>query len=349
MPESFDLNCPVPFSDSDRVLMSHGGGGSMSHRLLHDLFIKILGNPYLNKEHDGAILEVEGVRLAFSTDSYVIDPVFFPGGNIGELAVNGTVNDLACCGAIPLYLSLGLIIEEGFPMEDLSRITKSIREAADKAGVLVVTGDTKVVGKGKGDKIFINTSGIGKVLEGVNISPDTARPGDVVLLSGTLADHGVAIMAARNSLDFQTSVRSDTASLNHMIQKILETSKTVHVLRDPTRGGLASTLNEIARASETGIVIDETSVPVREEVNGLCEILGLDPMYIANEGKLVVILPEEDAARVLEVMKSFPEGKDAALIGRVTPEHPRLVRLKTPLGTSRVLDMISGEQLPRIC
>ncbi|MFN8207642.1 MAG: hydrogenase expression/formation protein HypE [Bacteroidales bacterium] len=208
MPESFELNCPVPYSDSDRILMSHGGGGSMSNRLLHDMFFKILGNPYLNKEHDGAILDMDGVRIAFSTDSYVIDPVFFPGGNIGELAVNGTVNDLACCGAVPLYLSLGLILEEGFPMEDLRRITESIREAADKAGVLVVAGDTKVVGKGKGDKIFINTSGIGKVKEGVNISPDNARPGDVVVLSGTLADHGVAIMAARNNLDFQTSVKA---------------------------------------------------------------------------------------------------------------------------------------------
>src|SRR5512133_1844788 len=349
MPESFELNCPVPFSDSQFVLLAHGGGGSMSNRLFHNLFLKTLGNEYLNKEHDGAIMEIEGIRLAFSTDSYVIDPIFFPGGNIGELAVNGTVNDLACCRAKPLFLSLALIIEEGFPMEDLARITQSVREAADKAGVLIVTGDTKVVGKGKGDKIFINTSGIGKVYEGVNISPEAAKPGDAVILSGYLADHGIAIMAARNGLDFQTTVKSDTMPLNGMVDAILEFTREVHVLRDPTRGGLASTLNEIARSSDAGIDIDEMAVPVRDEVAGLCEILGLDPMYIANEGKLVVIVPGEMATEVLNAMKAHPEGADACIIGKITAEHPRLVRLKTSLGTNRVLDMISGEQLPRIC
>jgi hydrogenase expression/formation protein HypE len=349
MPESFELNCPVPFTDSPKVLMAHGGGGSLSNKLIHELFIHHLGNKYLNEEHDGAILEIEGIKLAFSTDSYVIDPIFFPGGNIGELAVNGTVNDLSCCGAQPLFLSLGLIIEEGLSMEDLTRITVSIREAARKAGVFIVTGDTKVVGKGKGDKIFINTSGIGRVADGVNISPRNAQAGDLILLSGYLADHGIAIMASRNGLEFQTGIKSDTMPLHDLVAEILKVTTDIHVLRDPTRGGLASTLNEIARSSKVGIVIDEATVPVREEVAGLCEILGLDPMYIANEGKLVVFVPEKYGDLVLRAMQEHEAGTDSAIIGKVVSEHSGRVRLKTSIGTSRVLDMISGEQLPRIC
>jgi len=349
MDESFQMSCPLPVNDYDKVLLAHGGGGSMSNRLIHDLFMKHLGNPYLNEEHDGAILPVGNIRLAYTTDSYVIDPIFFPGGNIGELAVYGTVNDLSCCGADPQFLSLGLIIEEGLPMETLETITISIQNAAAKAGVQIVTGDTKVVGKGKGDKVFINTSGIGTIPDGVHIAPRRAKEGDVVILSGYIADHGVAIMAARNGLEFQTPVKSDTAPLNGLVKEILNITNDIHVLRDPTRGGLASVLNEISSVSATGMEIDEAAIPVREEVKGLCEILGLDPLYIANEGKLVVILPGEYAPDVLNTMRKFPIAEKAAVIGRVVAEHPGLVKLRTTIGTHRILDMISGEQLPRIC
>jgi len=341
--------CPIPKSDYEHVLLAHGGGGKLTRQLIEKMFYAELGNEYLTRGHDGAFLPSPGQTLAFTTDSFVVDPIFFPGGNIGDLAINGTVNDLACCGAIPRYISLGFILEEGLPMAELWEIVKSIRKAAHKAGVHIVTGDTKVVGKGKGDKIFINTSGIGEVMEGTSIGPEQCRPGDVVLINGTIADHGIAIISKREGLGFETSVRSDTASLNAMITDVLGKYKSVHVLRDPTRGGLASALNEISEASQTGIVLHEDRIGVSESVRGACEIMGFDPLYIANEGKMLLIVPREDAQGVLEKLKSHPEGKEAAIIGEVTGDHPGMVRLKTTIGTTRIVDMISGEQLPRIC
>jgi len=349
MSDQISFSCPIPMPGYDKITLAHGGGGSFSYKLLHELIFKYLNSEPLATEHDGAVVEINGVKLAFSTDSYVIDPVFFPGGNIGELAVYGTVNDIACCGAKPLFLSLSLIIEEGLPVEQLEIILASVRRAADRAGVSVVTGDTKVVGHGKGDKIFVNTSGVGLVYTNANISPRRAEPGDAVLLSGTIADHGIAIMASRSGMDFRTSIQSDSAPLNEMIDLLLKAVPDVHVLRDPTRGGLASTLNEIARSSGMGIYIDENLIPLKEEVKGVCEILGLDPLYIANEGKLVVIVPAGEAGKALDVLRSHSLGKQASLIGNVTSEYPGTVRMKTSIGTNRIVDMISGEQLPRIC
>jgi len=349
MSDQINFSCPIPLSGYDKITLAHGGGGSFSYKLLHELIFKYLNSEPLAMEHDGAVMDINGVKLAFTTDSYVIDPVFFPGGNIGELAVYGTVNDIACCGAKPLFLSLSLIIEEGLPVEQLETIIASVKKAADRTGVVVVTGDTKVVGHGKGDKIFINTSGIGVVHANANISPRRAEPGDAVLLSGTIADHGIAIMASRSGLEFRTSILSDSAPLNDMIELLLSAIPDVHVLRDPTRGGLASTLNEIARSSNTGMHIDENLIPVKEEVKSVCEILGLDPLYIANEGKLVVIVPGNVAGKALDILRSHPLGRQASIIGTVTSDHPGMVRMKTSIGTNRIVDMISGEQLPRIC
>jgi len=349
MSDQLNFSCPIPLSGYDKITLAHGGGGSFSYKLLHELVFKYLNSEPLALEHDGAVMDLNGVKIAFSTDSYVIDPVFFPGGNIGELAVYGTVNDIACCGAKPLFLSLSLIIEEGLPVDQLETIIASVKRAADRAGVVIVTGDTKVVGHGKGDKIFINTSGVGLVRTNANISPRRAAPGDAVLLSGTIADHGIAIMAARSGLEFRTSILSDSAPLNDMIELLLNEIPDVHVLRDPTRGGLASALNEIARSSGAGIHIEENLIPVKEEVKGVCEILGLDPLYIANEGKLVVILPADAASKALDILRNHPLGRQASLIGTVTSEYPGMVRMKTAIGTNRIVDMISGEQLPRIC
>lgn len=349
MADQLNFSCPIPLSGYDKITLAHGGGGSFSYKLLHELIFKYLNSEPLAVEHDGAILDINGVKLAFSTDSFVIDPIFFPGGNIGELAVYGTVNDIACCGAKPMFISLSLIIEEGLPIDQLETILASIKYASDKASVSVVTGDTKVVGNGKGDKIFINTSGIGLVYPNANISPGRATPGDAILLSGTIADHGVAIMASRSGLKFNTSLVSDTAPLNDLIEDLLKELPEIHVLRDPTRGGLASALNEIARSSHTGIFIEEKMIPIKEEVKGLCEILGLDPLYIANEGKLLVILPAEFSSKALEILHQHPVGSNAALIGYVNAEHLEVVRMKTSIGTHRIVDMISGEQLPRIC
>jgi hydrogenase expression/formation protein HypE len=345
----FTLNCPIPLKDYDKVLLAHGGGGKLSDQLIRKMIFPSLTNELLNKAHDGAVMTIGNQRIAFSTDSYIVQPIFFPGGNIGELAVNGTVNDLSCCGAKPLYLSLAFIIEEGFPMEDLWKIVQSIARSAEIAGVQVVTGDTKVVEKGKGDKIFINTSGIGIVYEGVEISPARCKPGDCILINGYIADHGIAVMASRQGLQFETSIQSDTAPLNGLVETILQASSQVHVLRDPTRGGLASSLNEIAFASNTGIILDENSIPVREEVKGACEILGFDPLYIANEGKILVFVPEAEAETVLRAMRSHPHGQQSEIIGKVTAESPGLVRIRTQIGSTRIVDMISGEQLPRIC
>jgi len=346
---NFDAVCPIPITEYDKVMLAHGGGGSLSNKLIEKMFFSEFDNEFLNKMHDGAVFNSEKGKIAFSTDSFVVQPIFFPGGNIGELAVYGTVNDLACCGAVPKYLSLGFIIEEGLPMESLWKIVQSIKYAADRAGVKIVTGDTKVVEKGKGDQIFINTSGVGYVKEGVNISPENCKPGDKIIVSGTIGDHGISIMSLRAGLQFESSIESDTAPLNGMVQEILNVSDKVNVLRDPTRGGLASTLNEIASSSEKGIILYEDKIPVREDVKGACEMLGLDPLYVANEGKLLVFVAEEDAENVLDIMRKNEFGKDAAIIGEVQNSDDKIVKLKTTIGTTRIVDMISGEQLPRIC
>jgi hydrogenase expression/formation protein HypE len=347
--QGFPMSCPVPIQDYEKVLLAHGGGGRLTHQLIEKLFLPELRNPYIDLLHDGAILPSPGQQIAFSTDSYVVQPIFFPGGNIGELAIYGTVNDLACCGAKPMYVSLALIIEEGLEMTVLWEIVRSIRQAAERAGVLVVTGDTKVVDRGKGDRIFINTSGIGWIPEGVHISPKNCQPGDKILLSGAIAEHGIAILSSRTGLAFETEIRSDMAPLNGLVDALLQQSKNIRVLRDPTRGGLAGALYEIACSSGYRIRIEENAIPVDEPVRGACEILGLDPMYIANEGKLIAIVTPEEADRLLETMKKHPMGKRASLIGEVTKEKKPPVQMITSIGTSRIIDQISGEQLPRIC
>lgn len=341
--------CPLPITDYKHVLLAHGGGGKLSKQLIERMFLPQFRNEYLDPLHDGAVVSVNGVRLAFSTDSYVVNPIFFPGGTIGDLAVNGTVNDLAMCGAVPLYLSAAFIIEEGLSMDDLWKVVISMRDAAEKAGVMLVTGDTKVVDRGKGDKVFINTSGVGILAEGVDINPKHARVGDKIILSGTIADHGIAIMSVREGLEFDTPLQSDSAPLNGLVQLMLDASKKIHVLRDPTRGGVASSLNEIASSSNLGIRIIEERIPISEEVRGACEILGLDPLYVANEGKLLAVVSQDDAEGVLRTMQRHPLGRNAAIIGEVIENHPGTVIMKSRIGGNRVVDMISGEQLPRIC
>jgi len=343
------MTCPLPISDYKKVLLAHGGGGNLSHQLIQKMFFSQFSNSFLNEEHDGAVIPVKEGRIAFSTDSYVVHPIFFPGGNIGELAVNGTVNDLAMCGAKPLFISAGFIIEEGLPMEELWQIVLSMRKAAEAAGVQIVTGDTKVVDNGKGDKIFINTSGIGLIAPGINISPKNCSEGDIIILSGRIADHGIAIMSAREGIEFETQIVSDTAPLNSLVEVMLNTSRNIHVLRDPTRGGLASALNEIAMTSGKSIIIEENNIPIAEEVKGACEILGFDPLYIANEGKLVAFVAETDAEKVLNAMRSHPLGKESVIIGKVAAGNTGSVVMKTSIGSTRIVDMLSGEQLPRIC
>jgi hydrogenase expression/formation protein HypE len=343
------FSCPIPISDYPTVLLAHGGGGKLSQQLIGKMIVPEFSNDQLSRLHDGAVLELGGARLAFSTDGYVVKPIVFPGGSIGELAVNGTVNDLAMCGARPLYLSCALIIEEGFAMDGLWQVIRSMQAAAATAGVTLVTGDTKVVERGKGDGIFITTSGIGLILPGVIIDPGRARPGDRILLSGSIADHGIAIMSVREGLQFETTVRSDTAPLNGMVASILEACPGIHVMRDPTRGGVASVLNEIAAAASVGIRIEEDRIPVAEEVRGACELLGFDPLYVANEGKMIAFVPKEQADSVLRIMRAHPLGRDAADIGEVVAGHPGVVTMRTRVGGSRVVDMMSGEQLPRIC
>lgn len=333
----------------DRILLDHGSGGRASHELIERIFVPRFQNPVLNDLNDSAVFELNGARLAFTTDSYVVDPIFFPGGDIGSLAVCGTVNDLAMRGARPHYLSVGFIIEEGFPVKDLEQILLSMERAAREAGVSVVTGDTKVVPKGNADKIFINTSGVGLIPEGIDIAGQNARPGDAVLVSGTIGDHGLTILSKREGLSFESTLKSDAAPLNHLVREMIEAGAEIHVLRDPTRGGLATTLNEIARQSNVGIEIREEAVPIRESVAAAAEILGLDPFYIANEGKLIAVLPALQAEAVLKVMKRNPYGQQAALIGEVKAENPGKVVLKTNIGGKRLMDMLAGEQLPRIC
>lgn len=334
---------------TDKILLDHGSGGKISHSLTADIMLPIFNNPILSQLDDGAIFDLEGKRFAFSTDSYVVDPIFFPGGNIGDLAINGTVNDIAMCGATPLYLSAGLIIEEGFPVSDLKIIIKGMGAAADMAGVKVVTGDTKVVPKGAVDKIFINTSGIGLIPEHVNIAGHNARVGDKIIISGSIADHGITVLTQREGMTFSSTVTSDTAPLNHMVKSMLSVSRDIHVLRDPTRGGVGTTLNEIAISSKVGIRIHEERLPVKNEVTGICELLGFDPLYIANEGKLIAFVGQDDAENVLSAMKKDKYGKDASIIGEVVSDSPGKVFMQTRIGGSRIVDMLTGEQLPRIC
>ena len=346
---SIQLNCPMPKLDFDVITLGHGSGGLLTHRLLDAGVFKLLENEFLNEQHDGAFLDLPG-KVAYTTDSFVISPIFFPGGNIGELAVNGTVNDLAMCGAIPKYLSLGFIIEEGLRMDDLWEIILGVKHAAAQAGVQIVTGDTKVVERGKGDQIFINTTGIGVVHPAANIRIGRIRPGDKIILSGEVATHGIAIMSVREGLEFETDILSDSTNLNFLVKKLLdECGADVHFLRDPTRGGVATTLNEVAKKSGLGIELVQAQIPVNEQVEGACEMLGLDPLYVANEGKFLIVVAPEVADQVVQILRSDPKGKQVAVIGEVTELHPRQVILKSRIGGRRVVNMLPGEQLPRIC
>ncbi len=333
---------------SDKILLSHGSGGKLGHELIEKSFLKTFSNPLLAKMDDSAVFDLSG-RLAFTTDSYVVKPIFFPGGDIGKLAVCGTVNDLSMSGAVPLYLSLAFIIEEGLSQQDLKKVVNSVQLAADEAGVMVVTGDTKVVNRKGADQLFVNTAGVGIVPPGVDISGDKAKPGDRVILSGAIGEHGIAVLSQREGLSFSTRLESDCAPLNRLVAEMLEASHQIHCLRDPTRGGLATTLNELATQSKAGIRIEEEKIPVREEVSAACEMLGLDPLYVANEGKLVAIVAPEDAEAVLNRMRENTYGRDAAIIGEVRQEHPGRVVMGTRLGASRIVDMVVGEPLPRIC
>ncbi len=333
----------------DRILLSHGSGGKLSFNLIKKLFLSNFNNPYLKRLDDGAVLNIEGLKLAYTTDSYTVDPLFFKGGNIGELAVYGTVNDLAMCGATPLYLSCSFIIEEGFSLNLLEKIVSSMRAASAIAKVDIVTGDTKVVNKGAADKIFINTSGVGIVKEGVNISGSNAKVGDVVMINGPIGSHGIAVLSEREGLKFETEIKSDTAPLSSLVADMLEVSKDIHVLRDPTRGGLSTSLNEIALSSKVDIEISEGDIPIQEEVRAACEILGYDPLYLANEGKLVAFIPSEIAPNMLKKMKKNKYGKESKIIGRVVKKSEGKVYLNTTIGGKRIVDMLTGEQLPRIC
>lgn len=343
------FTCPLPIPARDRVLLGHGSGGKLSAQLLKDVFLPQFGNPILHRLEDQAVVSIRDSRLAISTDSFVVKPLFFRGGNIGSLAVHGTINDLAMGAAVPLWMTAAFILEEGLPIETLQRVVASMQHAASDAGVQIITGDTKVVEKGSADGIFINTTGIGLVREGIVLSASMAHPGDCILVSGTLGDHGIAILAEREGLEFDTQVRSDSAALHSLVADLLHVTHEVRCMRDPTRGGLSSTLNEIAASSEVGIELDETSIPVREEVRGACEMLGLDPLYVANEGKMVVIVAPEAAQEALQALQSHPLGKDARMIGRVVADHPSMVVMRTPFGTTRIVDMLAGDQLPRIC
>lgn len=333
----------------DKILLAHGSGGRLSHDLIRQVLLSRLDNRFLARLDDSAVLELGSGRLAFTTDGYVASPIFFPGGDIGRLAVCGTVNDLSMSGASPMYLSLSLILEEGFPLRDLEEILRSVRLASDEAGTFVVTGDTKVVHHGSADKIFITTSGIGLVPDGVQISGANCRPGDKVLLSGSIGDHGIALLSRREGIDFETTLQSDCAPLNRMVQEMVAFSRNIHALRDPTRGGLASTLNEFAESSHVGIRIEEAQIPIHPQVKAACELMGYDPLYVANEGKLVAVVPAEDAEGMVRVMRKNRYGAQASIVGDVIDKHPGRVMMKTVLGTTRIVDMITGELLPRIC
>jgi hydrogenase expression/formation protein HypE len=345
----FSLECPLPLREYPQVLLAHGGGGKLMHQLIEKFFIGSFKNEQLEARHDGALLQLDGLRLAFTTDSYVVSPLFFPGGDIGKLAIYGTVNDLAMCGARPLCLSVGFILEEGLPMERLWRVVQSISEAAELAGVEIITGDTKVVDKGKGDGLFINTSGIGVLEHDLSIGPQEVCPGDVLLLSGDIGRHGIAIMAVREGLEFEAELESDCAPLAEPVLKMIEAGLKIHCLRDLTRGGLASALVEIARTAKVHIELDESMIPVCPEVRSACEILGLDPLYVANEGRFVAFIAEDDAERAIEFLRSHPLCEGAQMIGQVSDDAQGLVTLRTEIGSTRVVELLSGEQLPRIC
>ncbi len=352
-PLQFNLSCPVPAEAHATVQMAHGGGGRLMRNLIAQLFLPAFRSDQPEGEplppHDSAVLPIDGARLALTTDSFVVSPLFFPGGDIGKLAIYGTVNDLAMAGAKPQWITAGFILEEGLPLETLRRIVLSMAEAAREVGVQIVTGDTKVVDRGKGDGVFINTSGVGLVPDGVDISPHRVAPGDAVLLSGDLGRHGIAIMSVREGLQFEGALPSDCASLAGLVQAMLATHRDLHCLRDLTRGGLAAALNEIAMDVHLGIELDEAAIPVAEPVAGACELLGLDPLYVANEGRLVAIVPSQSAQQVLDAMRSHPAAAQAAIIGRVTDHHPGTVEVRNSLGAGRIVDLLSGEQMPRIC
>ena len=342
-------SCPLPLATKDRVLLGHGSGGKLSAELLRDVFLRVFHSPVLGRLDDQAVLEIGSERIAFTTDSFVVKPLFFRGGDIGSLAVHGTVNDLAMGGAEPLYLSAAFLIEEGLATDILARVAESMARAAEAAGIEIVTGDTKVVEKGKGDGLFINTTGIGRVPANVNLSTSNVKAGDRVLLSGFIGDHGIAILSERESIGFETTVASDSAPLHTLARDMLRAAPGIRMMRDPTRGGVASTANEIAEKAGVGIELVEAAIPAREDVRAACELLGFDPLHVANEGKLIAIVAPEDADAALAAMRGHPLGAEAAIIGTVTEKHPGLVTLKTPFGTSRIVEMLAGDQLPRIC
>jgi len=343
-------SCPLPLAGYPNIVMGHGGGGKLGNELVEHLFLPAFRNPELENLGDAAVLDLGGSRIAMSTDSFVVQPLFFPGGSIGELAVNGTVNDLAVSGAEPKFLSASFILEEGFPLAQLAAIVTQMAQAAKTAGIKIVTGDTKVVERGHGDGCYINTAGVGLLRPGISVNPRHAAPGDAILVSGTLGDHGMAIMSVREGLEFESQIRSDCAALNGLIAEVLAAAgSAVHTMRDPTRGGLASTLNEIAQASGVGVELDEPSLPVRPAVQSACELLGLDPVYVANEGKVVFFVAPEAADKILEILRAHPLGQEAARIGQITAAHPRLLVAHTAMGANRVIPLQIGEQLPRIC
>jgi len=348
-PSDFTLSCPFPIQDYPHVLMAHGGGGKLMHQLIGKLFLPAFHNQPLGAPHDASVFDLAGQRLAFTTDSYVVRPLFFPGGDLGSLAVHGTVNDLAMAGARPLYLSAAFIIEEGLPMETLWKITASMQRAAQQAGVQIITGDTKVVDKGKGDSLFINTAGVGILEHQLQINPRSVRPGDAILVNGDVGRHGMAVMAVREGLEFESAIQSDSAPLTEVILQLLEAGIEVHCLRDLTRGGLTSVLNEIAEAARLALQIEEKLVPVREDVRAACEILGLDAMQVACEGRFATFLPERDAERALDIMRACRNSTGACRVGSVSDQRSPRVLLKSSIGVQRILDMPSGEQLPRIC
>jgi hydrogenase expression/formation protein HypE len=343
------FTCPIPKNDPDRVLIAHGSGGKLTAQLVERMIVPALANPTLNALDDQAFVPVAGPNVAFTTDSFVVTPIFFPGGDIGELAVNGTVNDLAMGGAMPIALSLSLILEEGWALSELERVLASVRRASTAAGVQVVTGDTKVVGRGSGDAIFINTAGIGMPRPGVRVSSHRVSPGDVIVLSGSIADHGMTILAQREGLELDGELRSDTAPLNGLVSTMLDAYPDIHAMRDPTRGGLAATLVEIATRVGVGIEIVEDAIPIKDPVRGACELLGIDPLLVANEGKLVAFVPEAGVPKLLSAMHAHPLGRDAVVIGRVTATHPKRVTARTPIGGQRILELPFAEALPRIC
>jgi hydrogenase expression/formation protein HypE len=341
--------CPIPIEQYPNVLLAHGGGGKLTHQLIERMFLPAFGNPILGERHDGAVLEIPPGKLAFTTDSYVVRPLFFPGGDIGALAINGTVNDLAMCGAKPIYLSAGFILEEGLPMDTLWRVVQSMKLAAHEADVRLVTGDTKVVDRGKGDGIFINTAGIGVIEARNTVSPAAVAAGDTILLSGDIGRHGIAIMAVREGLEFESTILSDCAPLSGIVSALLNTGVDVHCMRDLTRGGLASALVEIAEASALHLEINEKAIPLLEDVKGACEILGFDPLYVANEGRFIVFVSAGESERALQAMRAHPLGEQAQIIGVVKRDNPGLVTMRSRIGATRIVDMLSGEQLPRIC